>query len=183
MIIGKSIFLKKSSKADFDLKFTLSDRNVPPADLTEQGCTEQDSRGVASFTKIRTCDLRNWYDFLKRFSAISKSHLKRRDLTLYCADLFLSVSLLFSIVFYSPRQLKLTSRSRFLIWRSINKNFAGNLLLANRCSIFSKKLWQTLEIWRHVFLNHLNEERFKRFFWVSRTFVMSLSLTEGVNKE
>ena len=59
MIIGKSIFLKKSSKADLDLKFTLSDRNVPPADLTEQGCTGQDNRGVASFTKIRTCDLRN----------------------------------------------------------------------------------------------------------------------------
>ena len=60
MIIGKSIFLKKSSKADFDLKFEIYlDRNVPPADLTEQGCTEQDSRGVASFTKIRTCDLRN----------------------------------------------------------------------------------------------------------------------------
>ena len=164
-----------------DLKFTLSDRNVPPADLTEQGCTGQDNRGVASFTKIRTCDLRNI--LVRVFSALSKSHLKCRDLTLYCADLFLSVSLLFSIVFYSPRQLKLTSRSRFLIWRGINKNFAGNLLLANRCSIFSKKLWQTLEIWRYVLLYHLNEERFKRFFWVSRTFVMSLSLTEGVNKE
>ena len=89
-----------------------------------------------------------WHSLRKRFSVISKSHLQCRNLTLYCVDLLLSISLFFRIVFTRKIQqfekcneINLKHSWNICTIRRPNKTLGGGGIYANTFVATKNRSW------------------------------------------